>query len=412
MPTLELVESPPPDRPDVTQLALKGTLDIATLPDFEGALNRLRAGGRTKLIVNLAGLEYISSSGLGAFLGMVDHFRKAGGDLAFVSLSERVAKIFKVVGFNRLLTILPSADDALEHFAGPKAELSQMIISAATGEPHSGEVFDIEVLATDARGLAVESFNGEAALRPSAGIVSPTRIGPFEKGVWRGRIILTGPGTVSLRASAAQAVGDASFNVVETKAPAVLPVHLACPGCGLRTEITAFNVYRCRDCDEVYFVDRWAHPISLKPGRRDQPPPVKSAKIELPADVNLLAGLRVFVTTLLREHGYNADLINDMELASDEAVTNVIEHAYRYDTKRSFQVELQMDRKAVKVIIRDNGEPFVPGQAPKVDLDQHIAERRTGGLGVHLMHTMMDQVEHRREGDQNVLILTRAAVRA
>jgi serine/threonine-protein kinase RsbW len=407
MPSIDLTESAAPGRPDVHILALKGTLDIATLPDFEGALNRLRNAGHFKVAVDLAGLEYISSSGLGAFLGMVDHFRKAGGDLAFVSLTDRVSKIFKVVGFHRLLTILPGVPEALDLFAGPKAELSQLLISSVTAEPHSGDAFDVEIQAADSLGRAVEAYNGEAALRPSAGIVSPTKIGPFTRGIWRGRLVLTGPGSVTLRASAGDAAGEASFNVVETKAPAVLPVHLSCPGCGLRTEIHAFNVYRCRDCDEVYFVDRWAHAISLKPGRRGQPALSKSVKVELPADVNLLAALRVFTTAMLREHGYPADLVNDLELAADEAVTNVIEHAYRYDTKRSFQMELLMEKSQVQVFIRDNGEPFTPGEAPKVDLDRHIAERRTGGLGVHLMHTMMDKVEHRRENGQNVLILTR-----
>jgi serine/threonine-protein kinase RsbW len=47
-----------------------------------------------------------------------------------------------------------------------------------------------------------------------------------------------------------------------------------------------------------------------------------------------------------------------------------------------------------------------------VDLEQHIAERRTGGLGVHLMHAMMDAVDYRREDGQNVLVLTKKAARA
>lgn len=407
MPELKLQEAPVAGRDDVTRLALVGTLDIATLPGFESALNRLRAAGRSKLIVDLAGLEYISSSGLGSFLGLVDHFRKAGGDLAFVSLSDRVAKIFKVVGFHRLLTILPGPEEALRHFAGPQPGLSQLLLSPATATPHSGEAFDVEVLAADARGQAVEAFEGEAVLRPSGGIASPTKVGPFVKGVWRGKVILTGPGRVVLRAVSGEAAGEAAFDVAETKPPAVLPVMLACPGCGLRTEIKAFNVYRCRDCDEVYFVDRWAHAIPLKPGRRGQPPPAKSVKVELPADVNLLAGLRVFVTAMLREHGYPSDLVNDVELAADEAATNVIEHAYRYDTTRSFSLELVMAKGQVQAVLRDSGEAYAPEQPPQVDLDRHIAERRTGGLGVHLMHTMMDAVERRREGGQNVLVLTR-----
>lgn len=407
MPSIGMAESPVAGRSDVVELKLNGTLDIATLPEFESALRRLRASGFAKVVVDLGGLEYISSSGLGSFLGMVDHFRKAGGDLVFVRLGERVAKIFKVVGFNRFLTITADLAGALEHFAGPKADLSQLVFSPASSEPHSGEAFEMEILAADSRGLPVESFNGDVLLRPSTGIVSPAKAGPFKAGVWRGQVILTGPGKVELKAVSGETSSGAVFKVVESKTPAVLPLHLACPGCGLRTEIRAFNVYRCRDCDEVYFVDRWAHAIPLKPGRRDQAAPTKLLAVSLPSDVNLLAGLRVFVTSVLKEHGYSGDLVNDIELAADEAVTNVIEHAYRYDAKRTVWLEVHMDKGEVRVVVKDDGEAFVPGEAATVDLEKHIAERRTGGLGVHLMHTVMDSVSHMREGGKNILVLTR-----
>jgi serine/threonine-protein kinase RsbW len=409
MPPLNLVEAPVMHRPDLVTLKLEGTLDIATLPQFEAALNRLREANKFKVLVDLSLLDYISSSGLGSFLGMVDHFRKAGGDLAFVRLTDRVQKIFKVVGFYRLLTILPGEDEALKHFGEAKPTLSQFLLTPGTNTPHSGEPFDLEVIAADSRGMAFDEFNAEVQLRPSTGIVSPAKIGPFVKGIWRGQVVLTGPGDVQLKAAYGDCGGEAAFVVLETKTPAALPVVVRCPGCSLATEIRAFNVYRCRDCDEIYFVDKWAHAISLKIGHRGTPPPPKTVSLTIPADANLLGALRGFLTTVLREHGYSADVVNDLELAADEAVTNVVEHAYQYDARRSLTVEMQMDRAQVRVLVKDQGEAFAP-KSPEVDLDQHIAERRTGGLGVHLIHTMMDSVDYRREEGSNVLILTKKAV--
>jgi anti-anti-sigma factor len=410
MPSLAILEAGLPGRDDITLLRLTGTLDIATLPQFESSLNRLRSADRSKLVVDLSGLDYISSSGLGSFLGMVDHFRQAGGDLAFVRLSDRVQKIFKVVGFYRLLTILPSEVEAAQHFAAPRLELKQFLLTAGTTSPHSGEAFDIEVIAADSRGMAFAGFNGEVPLRPSTGIVSPAKIGPFQDGIWRGQVVLTGPGTVSLRAASGEAGGEARFEVMETKPPANLPVVVACPGCQQAIEIRAFNVYRCRQCDEIYFVDKWAHAISLKAGTRGAPLPPKVTSVTLPADVNLLAALRGFLTAVLRENGYANDLINDVELAADEAVTNVVEHAYQYDSRRSLNVELRLERDQVQVLVRDQGQAYQPAVA-QVDLDKHIAERRTGGLGVHLMHTMMDQVDYRREDGSNLLVLSKKAQR-
>ncbi|HXC63496.1 MAG TPA: ATP-binding protein, partial [bacterium] len=337
-------------------------------------------------------------------------FRQAGGDLAFVRLSDRVQKIFKVVGFYRLLTILPTEAEAAQHFAAPRMELKQFLLTAGTTSPHSGEAFDIEVIAADSRGMAFAGFNAEVPLRPSTGIVSPAKIGPFQDGIWRGQVVLTGPGQVTLRAASGEAGGEARFEVTETKPPASLPVVVACPGCQQPIEIRAFNVYRCRQCDEIYFVDKWAHAISLKAGTRGAPLPPKVCGVTMPADVNLLAALRGFITAVLRENGYANDLINDVELAADEAVTNVVEHAYQYDSKRSLSVELRMERDQVQVLVRDQGQAYQP-PAAQVDLDKHIAERRTGGLGVHLMHTMMDQVDYRREDGSNVLVLSKKAQR-
>jgi anti-anti-sigma factor len=411
MPTLGVQESALGGRDDLVALKLAGTLDIATLPQFEGALNRLRASDRHKVVVDLSGLDYISSSGLGSFLGMVDHFRQAGGDLAFVRLSERVQKIFKVVGFHRLLTLLPTEAEALQHFGAPARALKQFLLTPATLQPHSGEAFDMEVIAADPRGEAFEAFEGEVSLRPSSGIVSPAKIGPFKGGIWRGKVVLTGPGAVGLRAVQGEASGEAGFDVAEDLPPATLPVTVACPGCHQPEEIRAFNVYRCRHCDEIYFVDKWAHAISLKAGQRGAPLPPKVISLTLPADVNLLAALRGFLTAVLREHGYPLDVVNDVELAADEAVTNVVEHAYQYDVRKSVVLELRMEQDRVQVLVKDQGQPYRPtGQG--VDLEKHIAERRTGGLGVHLMHAMMDAVDYRREDGQNVLALTKKVARA
>jgi len=81
-----------------------------------------------------------------------------------------------------------------------------------------------------------------------------------------------------------------------------------------------------------------------------------------------------------------AEVITMWSWPSDEAITNVVEHAYQYDARRNVSVELLLEKAQLRVLIRDNGDAFTPGQVPVVDLDRHIAERRTGGLGVHLMH--------------------------
>jgi anti-anti-sigma factor len=393
----------------VTRLRLQGTLDIATIGQMEAALARIRTGGVSRVIVDLSELEYISSSGLGSFLGVVDHFRRDGGDLAFVHLGERIKKIFKVVGFHRILTLLETESEAIQHFSKSETSgLSSFILMPAKLDPHSGEAFDMEIQASDAKGRPVPDFSGEVSLRPSAGIVSPSRIGPFVQGVWKGQMILTGPGAVTVSAMEGEIKGEASFEVLETKAPASLPVHIFCPGCKLDTEIKAFNVYRCNQCDEIYFVDKWAHAISLRKSGVGSVQPPRLVRFSFPADVNLLSPVRVFIVNTLRGSGYPEDAVNDIELCADEAVTNVVEHAYGYDPKKSLTVELVMDKESLKIVVRDQGRAFEPkGASGEVDLEKHIAERRTGGLGVYLMNSFMDSVDYQRVENENVLTMTK-----
>jgi anti-sigma B factor antagonist len=152
MPPLNLVEAPVMHRPDLVTLKLEGTLDIATLPQFEAALNRLREANKFKVLVDLSLLDYISSSGLGSFLGMVDHFRKAGGDLAFVRLTDRVQKIFKVVGFYRLLTILPGEDERV-----PVGEVLAVLATASLVPERAGHPDQVvKVLASHVRSVTAQ----------------------------------------------------------------------------------------------------------------------------------------------------------------------------------------------------------------------------------------------------------------
>ncbi len=407
-----VAEGPGP-APGIAVVRASGSLDIASLGEFESTLGRLLAAGRVKVVVDLSALEYISSSGLGAFVKTVDPFRARGGDLVFVRVGERLMRLFKTVGFTRLLTLARDEAEALALLEGPRGPV-QLILSPALRSPHSGEAFDLEILAADARGMAVRGFQGRAALEANLGLVSPPSVGPFVDGVWHGKVVLTGPGATVLKAAleaspgaAPAASGEVALDVRQDKPPAVLPLTVACPGCGRHLEIDAFNVYRCKGCGEIYFVDKWAHAITLKPGRREEADFTRGYALAFPADVKLLGAVRAFLVAALKERSYAPEVVGDLEMVVDEAVTNVVEHAYSFDARRQVRLELALDRERVEARVKDDGAAFDPLAVEPVNLDRHVEERRTGGLGVHLMRTLMDTVEYRREGAFNVLVLVK-----
>lgn len=94
-------------------LAVAGRMDTITAPQFEAqCLSSLEAGDK-RLVVDLGGLEYISSAGLRSILSAAKKLKAAGGDIAFCALSGIVAEVFAVSGFNKLMPVFPTRQEAL-----------------------------------------------------------------------------------------------------------------------------------------------------------------------------------------------------------------------------------------------------------------------------------------------------------
>ena len=94
-------------------LSLSGRMDPTTTPEFESAGRALLAEGKTQLVVDMADLEYISSAGLRGILGLVKAIKTASGKLAFCSLQPMAAEVFRISGFNAMLTVRDSREDAI-----------------------------------------------------------------------------------------------------------------------------------------------------------------------------------------------------------------------------------------------------------------------------------------------------------
>ncbi|BBO91336.1 ATP-binding protein [Desulfosarcina ovata] len=93
-----------------------------------------------------------------------------------------------------------------------------------------------------------------------------------------------------------------------------------------------------------------------------------------------------------------------LELALEECLVNIITHAYPH-TAGLIQVDCRVETAHLVVEISDQGIAFDMTQAPDADLSPDIERRRIGGLGVHLVRRLMDEVHYRREGNHNRLQL-------
>ena len=118
--------------------------------------------------------------------------------------------------------------------------------------------------------------------------------------------------------------------------------------------------------------------------------------------------MREFVGGLAREAGFFEKEIYSIQLAVDEACTNIIEHAYGGEGDKKLELNSFFQDQTLTIILRDWGEPFDPSSVPEPNLADDLLERRIGGLGVYLMRKLMDTVSYEASpANGNTLILTK-----
>ena len=104
------------DIKNVSIVYLKGYLDAHTAPDFEKVLQELVDEDQVRIIVNLAELNYISSAGLGVFMGFIEDVRQKGGDIKLAELTEKVYRVFDLLGFPVLYEIFKKEEEAIKKY--------------------------------------------------------------------------------------------------------------------------------------------------------------------------------------------------------------------------------------------------------------------------------------------------------
>jgi anti-sigma B factor antagonist len=96
----------------VYRIAPQGRMDAVTVPSLEAVIDEHLAAGHIRLIIDLAAVTYISSSGLRALLRARRQAQSGGGDVALCDMSARVTEVFDMIGFNNLFRIFPHATEA------------------------------------------------------------------------------------------------------------------------------------------------------------------------------------------------------------------------------------------------------------------------------------------------------------
>lgn len=118
-----------------------------------------------------------------------------------------------------------------------------------------------------------------------------------------------------------------------------------------------------------------------------------------------IAYIQPFVEKFAKEAELDFSQISDLMLVLEEIVVNIISYAYPKGTLGIIEISAETKEDNIVFVIKDAGVAFDPTAKEEVNINLDVEERPIGGLGLHLVRCIMDQIQYERKDGQNILTL-------
>ena len=128
-------------------------------------------------------------------------------------------------------------------------------------------------------------------------------------------------------------------------------------------------------------------------------------RLSVANDLGEIARASEQATELLEREGAGASTVYAVQLALEEVLSNVVRHAYEDFERHEIEIAIRIGVREVEIEIVDDGRAFDPLEAPEPDLGAPLAERRAGGLGIHLLRAYVREIRYERRAGRNALRL-------
>lgn len=125
-----------------------------------------------------------------------------------------------------------------------------------------------------------------------------------------------------------------------------------------------------------------------------------------------LRNLLTQINDFLAHNCKNPALVNKIVMCMDELVTNVISYAYLDKAEHEIQISAQVDtvKHEINITIKDDGEEFDPTNPSKPNIHHPLHQRQVGGLGLHIVSSILDKMVYHRENNMNILTVTKSLI--
>ena len=135
---------------------------------------------------------------------------------------------------------------------------------------------------------------------------------------------------------------------------------------------------------------------------------MKQKKISIKNDISEVARIGLFLDKLAQEWVLSGELVFELNLMLEELVVNIIHYGYTDDRSHEIRLLFSMNKKELTILVEDDGVEFNILEIPlSEDIDKKVEERKIGGLGIHFIKSLANQIQYKRQDGLNILTITK-----
>ncbi|MHC4840599.1 MAG: anti-sigma factor antagonist [Planctomycetota bacterium] len=302
---------------NTARVVVEGAIDATTVISFESQLKQLQQDGYTNFVLDMQGIKYVNSTGLGSLVATADNLEKVGGGLALIRVHPKVKVVFDMLGLNSFFRIFTNEDEAVNFLATSKGDAAAPAAAPAAAAPAPAP----------APAAPAPAAPAPAAPRPATGQMQRPATGQQPR-----------PATGSFQRPPTGQVAAAGAGGWIPPSPGN-PQVVACPNCGASFKVSQTGRYKCPSCGTAFVVDP-TYGVELAPA---------TSQLTLAFTPECREGFNLYLGSMCRRAGYSEADFNQLKQGLDQILTGVLQNCYQGRVYESFAVAFLPARRNLQI---------------------------------------------------------------
>ncbi len=332
---------------NTARVVVEGAIDATTVISFESQLKQLQEDGYTNFVLDMQGIKYVNSTGLGSLVATADNLEKVGGGLALIRVHPKVKVVFDMLGLNSFFRIFTNEDEAVNFLATSKGGEA-----AAPAAPQHAPAQQQRAPAQPQQqrqptgqyqqpgyGQPQQQHRQTSVVQQQQQFQQRGATGPVPQRGATGPVPQRGTtGPIPQRPPTGQyqqRPGTGQWSPPSRDNPQVV----ACPNCGASFKVSQTGRYKCPSCATAFVVDP-QFGVELAPA---------TSQLTLAFTPECREGFNLYLGAMCRRAGYSEQDYNGLRAGLDQVLQGVLQNCYQGRIYESYAVAFLPARRNLQI---------------------------------------------------------------